>query len=237
MWRTCTAEPTWSGIHFTFSKDITLFKSLLQSPQPLVVDIDNYIVGPYNGSFNATLSIEFYTKPSSPLLTLPNEVIPLYKNDSNGVSTYFSLPDDNSSTPIFVPGGTSRLVLDVLASGNGNEEFWYSNLPNEYLDTFDRWNISFLGGGPFREIVVYVDGVPIGAAWPFEVVFTGGICPGFWRPIVGHRTFNLPTYRIDMTHLLPYLRNGTHNIEFAVQGQPTILENWFVSGHEVTPKM
>lgn len=121
-------------------------------------------------------------------------------------------------------------MLDIFASGNGDEEFWYSNTPNEFINTFQKWNVSFLGNGSFREIMTYIDGVPAGVAWPFEVVFTGGIDPGFWKPIVGHRTFDLPAYRIDMTPYIPLLKNGTHSIEFAVLGEPTTLENWFVSG-------
>lgn len=78
--------------------------------------------------------------------------------------------------------------------------------------------------------MVYIDKRPIGVVWPFEVVFTGGICPGFWRPIVGHRTFDLPTYRIDMSPFIPLLRKGKHRIEFAVLGQPKTLHNWYVSG-------
>jgi Peptide N-acetyl-beta-D-glucosaminyl asparaginase amidase A len=196
----------------------------------LIVDIGNYIVGPYNGSFNATLSIDFYNIPSPVLTAPPDAIVSLSKRLPKGKSTYFSLPDDNSSTSVFIPSNTSHVVLDVFASGNGQEEFWYSNIPNEFVDTFGAWNISFLGQGSFREIVVYIDGAPTGVVWPFEVVFTGGICPGFWRPIVGHRTFDLPMYRIDLTPFISNLRNGTHTFRFAVQGQPNTLQNWFVSG-------
>ena len=80
-------------------------------------------------------------------------------------------------------------------------------------------------------MVVYIDDFPVGVLWPFEVVFTGGICPGFWRPIVGHRTFDLPSYAFDFTPYIPYLRGGKHTIRFKVRGQPHTLQNWYVSGH------
>lgn len=231
MWRTCTAEPVWSGIHFTFSKDVTVFKSLLQSPQTLVVDIGNYVVGPYNGSFNATLSVEFYNVVSPPMSITPDKIIPLSKPVTHHINSYFSLPNDNTSIPISIPDNSSHVSLEVFASGNGQEEFWYTNVPEEYTYTFGAWNISFLGQGSFREILVSIDNVPVGVVWPYEVVFTGGICPGFWRPIVGHRTFDLPSYTIDLTPYIDYLRHGTHRIQFAVNGQPNTLQNWFVSGH------
>ena len=79
--------------------------------------------------------------------------------------------------------------------------------------------------------MVFIDQKPVGVVLPFEVVFTGGICPGFWRPIVGHRTFDLPSYTIDLTPYIHYLRKGKHQISFAVNGQPETLQNWYVSGH------
>ena len=195
-----------------------------------MVDIGNYVVGPYNGSFNASLSITFHNI-LRPLANIPSDkVISLSKHLKSGHNTHFNLPNDNSSTSISIPKNTSRLVLDVLASGNGQEEFWYSNVPEEYVDTFRQWEVSFLGQGSFREVVVYIDRDPVGVVWPFEVVFTGGICPGFWRPIVGHRTFDLPTYRVDLTPFIPYLQKGTHRIGFALRGQPQTLQNWYVSG-------
>ena len=208
-----------------------MFKSLLQSPQPLVVDIGNYVVGPYNGYFNVTLSIDFYRVATLPLEEAPNEIIPLSKTDESGVSTYFSLPNDESSTEITIPKNSSQVTLELFASGNGQEEFWYSNVPNEYTHTFRNWNISFLGQGTYREVMVYIDHEPVGVVWPFEVIFTGGICPGFWRPIVGHRTFDLPSYTIDLTPYIGFLRHGKHHISFGINGQPTTLQNWFVSGH------
>jgi len=231
VWRTCTAEPVWSGIHFSFSKDVSAFKSLLSSAQSLVVDIGNYVIGPYNGTFNATLSIDFYRIESPHSEPPPGHIIPLSKRDSRGVSTYFSLPDDKSAASVVIPRNSSRIVLEIFASGNGQEEFWYSNVPEEYVDTFAAWNITFLGQGPFRELIVFIDDYPIGVLWPFEVVFTGGICPGFWRPIVGHRTFDLPSYSLDLTPFISYLRGGRHEIRFEVQGQPHTLQNWYVSGH------
>lgn len=231
MWRTCTAEPVWSGIHFTFSKDVTIFKSILQSSKPLVVDIGNYVVGPYNGSFNATLSIDFYRVLTSPVEAPPNEIIPLSKRTKDGHATYFSLPDDHTSTDIIIPKNSSQVTLEIFASGNGQEEFWYSNVPNEYVETFGKWNISFLGEGTYREVMVFIDQKPVGVVLPFEVVFTGGICPGFWRPIVGHRTFDLPSYTVDLTPHIHYLRKGKHQISFGVNGQPRTLQNWYVSGH------
>ena len=148
------------------------------------------------------------------------------------MSTYFSLPNDNATTTVTVPKNTTQLILGLFASGNAEEEFWYTNLPNEYNATFYKnWNITFLGEGSFREVAVWLDDEVVGVAWPFEVVFTGGINPGFWQPVVGHRTFDLPSYQVDLTPFLDKLAGKERRIRFTMAGQPETLQNWFVSGH------
>jgi len=232
VWRTCTAEPTLAGIHFTYSKDITAFASLLNTPQPIVVDIGNYITGPYNGSFNATLSITFFNISTSLRRRehAADEILSISKVGQDVPNSLYSLPDDAAAVFLSIPTNTTRIVLDILASGNANEEFWYTNVPDQFVDTFQNWNISLLGQGTFREVIVYLDGNPVAAAWPFEIMFTGGISPFFWKPIVDYRTFDLPSYRLDLTSFLPLLRNGTHQIRLDVLGQPSTLENWYITG-------
>ncbi|KAL9995435.1 putative peptide-N(4)-(N-acetyl-beta-glucosaminyl)asparagine amidase [Helianthus debilis subsp. tardiflorus] len=40
---------------------------------------------------------------------------------------------------------------------------------------------------------------------PFPVIFTGGIYPLFWEPVVSIGAFNLPSYGIDLALLLGLL--------------------------------
>ena len=87
--------------------------------------------------------------------------------------------------------------VELYASGNGNEEFWvsvkllytllrawhesiqYFNAPNQFLgDLPDGFTF---GDGPFREVRLLVDGKVAGAAFPYAVIFTGGIIPTAWR--------------------------------------------------------
>lgn len=58
-----------------------------------------------------------------------------------------------------------------------------------------------------------------GVAWPFPIIFTGGIVPGLWRPIVGIDAFDLKEDEIDITPWLPLLCDGTaHNYTIRVSG-------------------
>jgi hypothetical protein len=52
-------------------------------------------------------------------------------------------------------------------------------------------------------VQLLIDGQLAGLSWPFPVVFTGGIVPGFWRPVVGIDAFDLREDVIDITPWLP----------------------------------
>lgn len=81
-----------------------------------------------------------------------------------------------------------------------------------------------------------------GVAWPFPIIFTGGIVPGLWRPIVGIDAFDLKEDEIDITPWLPRLCDGqAHNFSIKVSGlndmgngtatlSETTTDDWWVAG-------
>ncbi|GKV14915.1 hypothetical protein SLEP1_g25717 [Rubroshorea leprosula] len=91
--------------------------------------------------------------------------------------------------------------------------FWHGNPPNDYLLANNLTDTA--GNGPFREVVVTLDGNVIGAIWPFTVVYTGGINPLLRRPISGIGSFDLPSYDIEITPFLGNMLDGkTHTLQF-----------------------
>ncbi len=121
-----------------------------------------------------------------------------------------------------------------MASGNGAEEFWYTNVPTEYDDTFNDTEI--YGYGPFREVQLLIDEALAGVSWPFPIVFTGGISPGLWVPIVGIDTYDLPSFEIDISPWLGLLCDGNaHTFELKVVGYEsdtslgTVGSNWWIT--------
>ncbi|KAB8240591.1 proteasome stabiliser-domain-containing protein [Aspergillus flavus] len=75
------------------------------------------------------------------------------------------------------------------------------------------------GYSPFREVQLYVDDILAGIIWPFPVIFTGGVAPGFWRPIVGIDAFDLRQPEIDISPFLPILKDGQpHSFEIKIVG-------------------
>lgn len=78
--------------------------------------------------------------------------------------------------------------------------------------TFNESGTTLLGYGPFREVQLYIDGALAGVVWPFPIIFTGGVVPGFWRPIVGIDAFDLREDEIDITPWLGVLCDGRSHI-------------------------
>lgn len=86
------------------------------------------------------------------------------------------------------------------------------------IDTFPEYG-PLSGYSPFREVQLCVDGMLAGVAWPFPIIFTGGVVPALWRPIVGIDAFDLKEDEIDITPWLPLLCDGNaHNFTMRVSG-------------------
>lgn len=74
-----------------------------------------------------------------------------------------------------------------------------------------------LGHGNFRETLIYLDGQLGGATWQLPVIYTGGVVPHWWEPVVGIGAFVIPTYFADISPLVPLLlQSGDHNISFKI---------------------
>ena len=218
VFRTSTAEPTATGISWTYTKDMSAYYSLWMQPQTLIFDLGNLVNSKYTGSFNATLTASFFTRKNPPLfadLILP---ISAQQAATNGTSA-FILPNDSATTIHTVPAGVTRAVVSLSACGQATEEFWYSNVLSSDTDTFINTTGKLYGYSPFREVQLFIDDMLAGVIWPFPTLFTGGIAPGFWRPIVGIDAFDLREPEIEITPFLPYLSDGKpHAFQIKVVG-------------------
>lgn len=86
------------------------------------------------------------------------------------------------------------------------------------IDTFPDYG-ELYGYSPFREVQLFIDDTLAGVAWPFPIIFTGGVVPGLWRPIVGIDAFDLKEDEIDITPWLPLLCDGNaHNFTIKISG-------------------
>lgn len=60
--------------------------------------------------------------------------------------------------------------------GTSLRQFWYTNIVDEYLayaDPTGNASTIDIGGGPFREVQLWIDDMLAGVVFPFAVVYTG----------------------------------------------------------------
>jgi len=128
IWRTSTLEPRRSGSWSSFTRDVTAYSRLFQSPGEVTVELGNLIDESYDGVFNITLEVIFDYG------AMGSDVADLIVGISEEVS---------------VPRNSVRAVAKIFASGNEGEEFWYTNVPDEFTDMFGT---DLPGHSPFREV-------------------------------------------------------------------------------------
>ncbi|CAK7891205.1 hypothetical protein CAAN1_01S02476 [[Candida] anglica] len=270
IWRTSTAEPGGKEVFSSFSKDVSKYLSLFTKDSKVVFQLDNLLTPRLTGSFDVQLIAHFYDSPIivsesgnvksvSPygngtkydLLshTQPaSSVFPLISSGSNsGKPPLAYLPSDkiHVNLPTFSQN-TTRLTLSVFVSGNSAEEFWYTDVLEQYTHRFDQYGKTLLGHGPVRIVNIFFNGEKIATQSPQPFIFTGGISPALWSPTVAIDAFDLPSIEVDLTALLPLLwenqsvedrfieievSNGYDELSSTTTPQGGIAENWITSAN------
>ncbi|EPS66473.1 hypothetical protein M569_08303, partial [Genlisea aurea] len=233
--RTSTPEPTPDGIFWNVRKDVTRYSALLRrSNLTLAVMLENVVNDVYTGVYRVNLTFLYYDGirstgelPFFNLLPPPRDrpsekeknpldldenpadlIIPISAAGDEGGGFWFRLESqfDAIYQGIRFPSNTYRAVVEIYVSFHGNDEFWYSNPPDSYIET--NHLATKRGHGAYREVSVKIDDDVIGTVIPFPVIFTGGINPLFWEPLVSIGAFDLPSYEIDLTPFLGILLDG-----------------------------
>lgn len=223
--RTTTPEPTQGGITWQVLRDITKYIPILQQPGKMTLQIPTVLDSTYTGVLYINVSVDFYRAASRKswrkLLQAPcpkRVVLPLRQGASPDIFA-LSVSGANSQVNLVkgLPRNIVRAHLEVFASAHGCEEFWYMNYPTGFVPP----DGGYLGGcdsGTYREIDVYVDNMLAGLAYPFPVLYTGGLNPFLWHPLTGIASFNIPPYNFDLGPFLGILNDGcSHNVSIAVR--------------------
>lgn len=207
IWRPSTPEPgNLSAITSNFTKDVSFALPLLKASGTLTFQLNNIMNDVYTGPFNTTLIAHYYrTGDSSVQIQESSWYAESPPSRIEALSPLLlSLPSDEDADLKVdqLSSDTVRAVLQVHASGNADEEFWY----------FKR----SADGGPTRLAEIYVDGRLAGYADPFPQIYTGGYEPRIWTPLMGLRTFDVPAYYIDVTPFLPKLWDSETSIKIRI---------------------
>ncbi|EEF37846.1 peptide-N4-(N-acetyl-beta-glucosaminyl)asparagine amidase A [Ricinus communis] len=243
--RSCTAEPRATGIFWSVQKDITRYYSSLlkDETQELAVYLGNLVDSTYTGVYRVNVTLYFYPAEDkssyneNSLLdhfkarhdSKADLILPISRDLPLNDGLWFQIQNstDTQLKEFEIPPNVYRAVLEVYVSFHENDEFWYSNYYNEYISANNLTGSP--GNGPFREVIVSLDGEVLGAIWPFTVIYTGGINPLLWRPITAIGSFDLPSYDLEMTPLLGSVLDGkTHKLGFSVTNA---LNVWYIDAN------
>eukprot|EP01043_Picozoa_sp_COSAG02_P009358 COSAG02_NODE_316_length_24889_cov_9.418556_6_plen_526_part_00 len=215
--RTTTPEPATGvdhgGTHWSIEKDITdyayLFAHAIVGATNASLTIPNTVTDVYTGTLYIRVTVTFQMADAT-ATAVPPIILPLLDPTA---SPWSITGLTNTSKPLHRPfalssahaGKVKRLYLDIFLSNHGgSEEFWYQT------------------DSAYREINVFVDGCLAAAFYPAVVVYTGGICPLLWRPLVSLLALDIPAYRIDITAFAGLINDGAaHTFSFnVIDGDP-----------------
>ncbi len=197
-----TAEPrTALSPSWHVERDVTDLSAIFKTAQNGQAIVYNIFNSTYNGGIYGTAKLQFYPANLRNLPALvPNVVIPV-----SGVSSPYELDTTASklTTSVTAPRNTVKAYLDVIAQSQSNDEFWYLDVPDDVAGKLDS-----TGGTAFRETEITIDGKPAGVAPVYPWIYTGGIDPYLWEPIVGVQTLTFKPYRVDLTPFAGVLSDG-----------------------------
>ncbi|SCV03650.1 LANO_0G05424g1_1 [Lachancea nothofagi CBS 11611] len=262
VWRSSTVEPWGNKTILSHSiKDITQYKSLFKGESlKISLQLDNLVTNKLTGVFNVSLRAHYYKNEEKhhvassslreklfEMFTAPAHIItPLVTRFSRTPLLYYPLASQEN--PRWSRGlpeidsnfNVSRAMIEIFASGNAAEEFWYTNVLDRYVNRFRKSGHELLGHGPFRAIKVYLTDsereILIDTIIPTPIIFTG-FFPPLWRPCVGMNAFNIKSYKVDLTPFLSLFESGTWELQLEVVSsidsdfKPTVGENWIISGN------
>lgn len=224
-----TQEPSPElGPHWRVERDLTDYSSLLRSPGKGAALINNWVDAQRVSVIHASARILFY--PADAAHPAPRTPDAVYALNATNEPANLQTGDDQLARKITFPRNTERVYLDEFAQSQFHDEFWYTCLPDKYIQQTMAFAMrrGYKGaprrpracsGGSYREVEVLIDGQPAGLAPIFPWVYTGGIDPYLWRPTPGVQTLNFIPYRLDLTPFAGLVSDGAeHSVSVRVLG-------------------
>jgi hypothetical protein len=193
-----TVSPSWH-----VERDLTDYAALFGAAQPGEIVLGNTVNATYTGVLSGGATLSFYPladdeePPQTPDLVLPLAAGP------NGETVSLGTSSSTLAKTFTLPTNVERAYLDVIAQSQGNDEFWYTCVPDDVAS-----ELQTCGSTGFRETEITIDGAPAGVAPVYPWIYTGGIDPYLWRPIPGVEALNLHPFRVDLTPFAGVLSDG-----------------------------
>jgi hypothetical protein len=205
-------------------KDVTSYLNWFLTDQTAYLSIPNNVDSTYTGIPLVNISLTFYAADAEnpPAEGLPT-ILPVSSAPANWSAIEVTAGSNLSYSVTLPYDDVVATTLELMAMPHGCEEFWYTNIDND--EAASKYGLC--GGGVYRELQVYVDGILAGATYPMVVIYTGGINPFLWRPLTGIMSFDIPAYSFDLTPFV--LGDGkAHEITVKVLGGDSQGGMWYL---------
>ena len=198
-----TAEPSdKTSPAWHFERDLTDYAALFRTAQSGEITLGNIVNDKYTGVIHGSARLLFYPAATNAVLPPPADLVLPLPAGANGLGSA-DTPAQAVSATYTLPRNTVRAYLDLITESQGDDEFWYLDVPDNLTDT-----LKASGGTAFREAEITVDGRPAGVAPVYPWIYTGGIDPGLWSPIPGLQTLNFAPYRVNLTPFAGVFSDG-----------------------------
>lgn len=189
-------SPSWH-----VERDLTDLSALFKTPQTGQAEIGNLVDSTYTGIIYVNAALQFYpVSAKAPAAVVPDMVVPITNgNDAMALNT----GTNQIAKTLALPRNVEKVYLDVIAQSQSNDEQWFLCVPNDQTGPLES-----CGNTGFRETEITVDGKAAGIAPVYPWIYTGGLDPYLWEPVVALQTLNFKPYRVDLTPFAAVLSDG-----------------------------
>lgn len=224
-----TQEPSAAvSPHWHVERDVTDYASLFHDPGHGQTVLNNWVDATRTGVIKGGAQLVFYPATADSKAASPADLAMGLVGDSDGHPVDVQNGDETLSRSLALPRNVERVVLDLIAQSQAEDEQWYMCIDDADMEPTREFSLGppnsgdpleQCPGGNFREAAVSIDGQPAGRAPVYPWTYTGGVDPNLWRPTTDIQTLNFTPYRVDLTPFAAQLDDGKpHTVAVRVLG-------------------